>query len=84
VGETIGLELDIANRSEVQGIGEGSAPYILSQVRLKIGDIEISVRIGWALIEEIPFHCRVASNVWLSLNIEYNCLLDFLRGHKLE
>ena len=24
VGETIGLELDIENRSEVQGIGEGS------------------------------------------------------------
>ena len=55
VGETLGLELDMANRSEVQGIGEGSVPYILSQVRLKIENVEISVRIGWALIEEIPF-----------------------------
>lgn len=55
VGETIGLKLDMANRGEVQGIGEGSLPYILSQVKFKIEDIEIPVRIGWALIEEIPF-----------------------------
>jgi len=55
VGETIGLEADIANRREVQGIGEGSVPYILSQVGLKIGDTEISPRIGWSLIEEVPF-----------------------------
>lgn len=46
VGETIGLELDIENRSEVQGIGEGSVPYILSRVRLKIGNVEIPVHIG--------------------------------------
>jgi len=54
VGEAIGLELDIENRSEVQGIGEGSVPYILSQARIKIGDIETPARIGWALIEEVP------------------------------
>lgn len=54
VGEAIGLELDMENRGEVQGLGEGSVPYILSQVRIKIGDIETSVRIGWALIEEVP------------------------------
>jgi Retroviral aspartyl protease. len=54
VGEAIGLELDIENRSEVQGIGEGSVAYILSQVRIKIGDVETPVRIGWALIEEVP------------------------------
>jgi len=55
VGETLGLELDMANRSEVQGIGEGSVPYVLSQVSLEIENVEISVRMGWALIEEIPF-----------------------------
>ncbi|MCI0617839.1 aspartyl protease family protein, partial [bacterium] len=54
VGNTIGLDLDIENRSEVQGIGEGSVPYILSQARIKIGDIETPARIGWALIEEVP------------------------------
>lgn len=55
VGEAIGLELDMSNRSEVQGIGEGSVPYILSQVKLGIGAAEVTARIGWALIEEVPF-----------------------------
>jgi hypothetical protein len=55
VGETIGLELNMADRGEVQGIGEGSLPYILSHIKLRIGDIEILARVGWALIEEIPF-----------------------------
>jgi len=54
VGEAIGLELDLENRSEVQGIGEGSIPYILCQVSMKIGEIETSIRVGWALIEEVP------------------------------
>ncbi len=54
VGKAIGLELDMENRSEVQGIGEGSIPYILSQLKIKIGDVETSVRVGWALIEEVP------------------------------
>lgn len=45
----------MANRGEVQGIGEGSVPYILSQVKIKIKDIEISACLRWVLIEEIPF-----------------------------
>jgi hypothetical protein len=54
IGEAIGLEIDFAKRSEVRGIGEGSVPYILANITLSIGDIEIPVRIGWALIEEVP------------------------------
>ena len=54
VGEAIGLELDMHNRSEVQGIGEGSIPYILSQVVLHIGEREMPIRVGWALLEEVP------------------------------
>ncbi len=49
LGETVGIELDIENRSEVHGIGEGSVPYILSQLKLKIGKVEISARVEWAL-----------------------------------
>jgi len=55
VGEIIGLELDMSTRSEIQGIGEGSVPYVLSEVGFQIGDVEIPARIGWALIEEVPF-----------------------------
>ena len=38
----------------VRGIGEGSIPYILSRVTIKIGAIETSIRVGWALIDEVP------------------------------
>lgn len=54
VGEAIGLEPDMSRRSEVQGVGEGSVPYILSRVRIGIGEAEVPVRIGWTLIEEVP------------------------------
>lgn len=55
VGETIGLDIDMSNRGEIQGVGEGSVPYILSRITLQIEDVEISARVGWALIEEVPF-----------------------------
>jgi len=54
-GEIIGLDLDMTTRSEIQGVGEGSVPYVPSQIKLQIEDIEITIRIGWALIEEVPF-----------------------------
>lgn len=55
VGEIIGLDINIENRSEVHGIGEGSIPYILCQTQLSIEDAEFPARVGWALIEEVPF-----------------------------
>lgn len=55
VGETIGLVLDISTRSEVQGIGEGMVPYVLGEVDLQVGEIALHARVGWALIEEVPF-----------------------------
>jgi len=54
VGETLGLRLDIGTRSEAQGIGEGAVPYVLGEVELQMGGITLRVRIGWALIEEVP------------------------------
>jgi hypothetical protein len=54
VGQTIGLELDLTRRSEVQGIGEGKLPYVLSSAKIRIRDVETTARIGWALIEEVP------------------------------
>jgi len=55
VGETLGLQFDIGTRSEVQGIGEGAVPYVLGEVELQLSGIALRVRIGWALIEEVPF-----------------------------
>lgn len=55
VGTAIGLTAEMENRNEVQGIGEGTVPYILSEVNLIVGNVEFPARIGWALIEEVPF-----------------------------
>jgi hypothetical protein len=55
VGETLGLRLDISTKGEVQGIGEGTMPYVLDEIDLQIGGIVLHARIGWALIEEVPF-----------------------------
>ena len=55
VGETIGLVLDMDTRSEVQGIGEGMVPYVLGEVDLQVGGMALQERVGWALIEEVPF-----------------------------
>ncbi|CAD6494162.1 MAG: hypothetical protein CHKLHMKO_00640 [Candidatus Argoarchaeum ethanivorans] len=49
IGETIGMVLDITARGEVQGIGEGTVPYVLGWVTFRIENIEIQARIGWAL-----------------------------------
>lgn len=54
IGEAIGLEADLSRRNEIQGVGEGSVPYMLSRVRIGIGTTELPIRIAWALIEEAP------------------------------
>ncbi|HEX9735248.1 MAG TPA: aspartyl protease family protein [Thermoanaerobaculia bacterium] len=54
VGEYIGLDLDITQRRDVRGIGESSVAYILSDVRLRIGDIVLTARIAWSLTDDVP------------------------------
>jgi len=39
---------------ELYGIGEGIAPFLIREIFITIGDIEKKIRVGWALIEEIP------------------------------
>jgi hypothetical protein len=54
LAELIGLQLDMKNRREVYGLGEGGVPYVLSPVTLRIRDVEISARVAWALAEDVP------------------------------
>jgi len=83
VGEAIGLEPDIKKRSEVQGIGEGSVPYIMSQVELQIGNVGIPVRVGWALIEEVPLILG-RLDVFSHLSVEFRESEDkiVMRSHR--
>ena len=55
VGTYLGFTL--TNEEEIKelyGIGEGAAPFLIREVFIKIGNIEKQIRVGWALIEEIP------------------------------
>lgn len=54
-GEQLGLTFDKVEVKEVRGIGEGVVPYVVRKVKLIIGKYTFPVRIGWALIEEVPF-----------------------------
>jgi len=40
---------------ELRGLGESVVPYLVKNVRMAIGSEEINARVGWALIEEVPF-----------------------------
>lgn len=55
VGKAIGLRIDEKNIHELGGIGNGSISYVLSEVKFRLEEIEFEARIGWALIEEVPF-----------------------------
>lgn len=53
LGKLIGLS---KNQRKVEHIGgiKGSVPVIYHQVRIKIGGIEMKIKIAWTLIEEVP------------------------------
>jgi len=39
---------------EVKGVSGAGVPYIIKDVILKIKDIELKIRLAWALVEEVP------------------------------
>jgi len=39
---------------EVRGISGAGIPYILKEVTLTIDNRRLKIRIGWALVEEVP------------------------------
>lgn len=53
LGKLIGLTIDEKKIEQIGGI-RGSVPVIYSQEKTRIGDKQLSTRIAWALIEEVP------------------------------
>lgn len=53
LGKLLGFEVD---ESEIQQIGgiSGSVPVIYKKATMKIGAKDFSVRIAWALVEDVP------------------------------
>lgn len=55
VGASLGFVLLAGEEIKtLYGIGEGAAPFVVRDIFLTIDDVERQIRIGWALIEEIP------------------------------
>lgn len=53
LGKLIGLALDESKIERIGGI-RGSVPISYHKVDIKIGGFSLSVKIGWALVEEVP------------------------------
>lgn len=53
LGKLIGLKTDGKRIEKIGGI-KGSIPAIYYKVNLRIGGLELSAKIAWALIEEVP------------------------------
>lgn len=54
LGKLLGFEFGKDNIKELSGISEGKISVIIKKVPLRLGDIELNIRVAWALIEEVP------------------------------
>ncbi len=39
---------------DIMGVGEKGVPIVLRKVEVRLNDFKITMRIGWALIEDVP------------------------------
>ncbi len=53
VGQYLGFEME-DNIVEFGGASGKQLPVIIKRMKMRIGDIELEPRVGWALIEEAP------------------------------
>lgn len=70
LGEFFGFTFERESIREIRGIGEGTIPYVIKTMNIKIGKYEIQVRIGMALIEEVPLILG-RLDVFDAFNIEF-------------
>ena len=54
LGEFLKFSFSGEKIQEIHGIGEGTIPYIIKTIIIKIGGYKFKCRIGIALIEEVP------------------------------
>lgn len=53
LGKLLGLD---ATKGEIERIGgiSGSIPVVYLPVRIRIGTVELPIKLGWALVERVP------------------------------
>lgn len=54
VGLYLGFEMRQEEVDEMRGIGDTVVPYVLREATLQMDSHELGIRLGWALIEEVP------------------------------
>lgn len=70
LGEFLKLSFQGEKIQEIRGIGEGTIPYVIKTIQIKIGKFNFASRIGVALIEEIPLILG-RLDVFDNFNIEF-------------
>ena len=70
LGEFLGFSFTGEKIQEIRGIGEGTLPYIVKTIELRIGNFKFKCLIGIALIEGIPLILG-RFDVFDSFNIEF-------------
>lgn len=51
----LGIKIEEEEIKEIRGIGDSALSVIIKEVELKIGDVELKVHVGIALVEEVPY-----------------------------
>ena len=51
----LGIRIEDEEIKEIRGIGDSAVAVIIKEVELKIGNVELKVNVGIALIEEVPY-----------------------------
>ena len=55
LGKALGLRQNSENKIlEIKGVSGAGVPYILKEVILVLNEKELSIRLAWALTEEVP------------------------------
>ena len=70
LGEFLGFSFTGEKIQEIRGIGEGTIPYVIKTIEVKIENFKFKCRIGIALIEEIPLILG-RFDVFDNFNIEF-------------
>lgn len=53
-GRLLGLELKKEEIKHLRGVGGAGVPVVITEVDTRINDTEFSVRVAWALEEDLP------------------------------
>ena len=54
IGELLGLVIDNEEIKDMGGVWGSKVPTIIKTLKVRIGDIEFSIKVAWCLVEDVP------------------------------